>query len=369
MTTSRANSGDESASGANSSSSSSAVSNVALLGKPAVAPSPSLKAGSSFRPAATWEILRLRAELLRRVRTFFGERGFLEVETPVLSADVVIDRHLDPLAAVLPEDARRPEVGRRLWLQTSPEFHMKRLLAAGAGPIYQIARVFRAGERGPRHNPEFTLVEWYEPGVDYDGGMTTLAELAVALLNRGPAERVSYADAFSRQLGLDPHIATSADLVDAARRLQIATPDSLSTDDRDTWLELLLGQCVEPHLGQERPTILFDYPASQAALAQVRPGPPAVAERFELYVDGVELANGYHELLDPAVLRERNRATNLQRAADGKPTLPEESRLLDAMDAGLPPATGTALGFDRLVMLLAGARTIDEVLAFPIDRA
>ena len=369
MTTSRVNSGDESAPGDAARPSSNGGSNSALLGKPAVAPSPGLEAGSSFRPAATWEILRLRAELLRRVRTFFDERGFLEVETPVLSADVVIDRHLDPLFAVLPDDARRPEVGRRLWLQTSPEFHMKRLLAAGAGPIFQIARVFRSGERGPRHNPEFTLVEWYEPGVDYDGGMTTLSSFAEAVLQRGPADRLSYAGAFARTIGLDPHTATTAELAAAARRRQIATPDSLSTDDRDTWLELLLGQCVEPHLGQERPTILFDYPASQAALAQVRPGPPAVAERFELYVDGVELANGYHELLDPAVLRERNRATNLQRAADGKPTLPEESRLLDAMDAGLPPATGTALGFDRLVMLLAGARTIDEVLAFPIDRA
>jgi lysyl-tRNA synthetase class 2 len=324
---------------------------------------------TSFRPAATWEILRLRAELLRRVRAFFHERGFLEVETPILSTDVVIDRHLDPLSSVLPEDARRPEVGRRLWLQTSPEFHMKRLLAAGAGPIFQIARVFRAGEQGPRHNPEFTLVEWYEPGVGYDGGMTTLAELAAALLNRGPAERVSYADAFSRKIGIDPHTATGAQLVDAARRLQIAAPDSLSPDDRDGWLELLLGECVEQKLGVDRPTILFNYPASQAALAQVRPGPPPVAERFELYVDCIELANGYHELLDPAVLRERNRAANLQRAADGKLQLPEESRLLDAMDAGLPAATGCALGFDRLVMLVAGANSIDDVLAFPIDRA
>lgn len=324
---------------------------------------------TSFRPAANWDVLRLRAKLLRRVRAFFHERGFLEVETPILSADVVIDRHLDPLAAVLPDDPRRPDVGRRLWLQTSPEFHMKRLLAAEAGPIFQIARVFRAGEQGPRHNPEFTLVEWYEPGVGFDGGMTTLADLAAAVLNREPAERVSYADAFARKFGLDPHTVTSDELVDAARRLQITAPESLSTDDRDTWLELLLGQCVEPKLGVDRPTILFDYPASQAALAKVRPGPPLVAERFELYVDGIELANGYHELLDPAVLRERNRTTNLQRAADGKPTLPEESRLLDAMDAGLPPATGCALGFDRLVMLVAGARSINEVLAFPIDRA
>jgi lysyl-tRNA synthetase class 2 len=313
--------------------------------------------------------LRLRAQLLRAVRAFFDSRGFVEVETPVLSADVVVDRHLDPLSTKLPDDPRQPDRGRRLWLQTSPEFHMKRLLAAGAGSIYQIARVFRAGERGPRHNPEFTLVEWYEPGVDYHGGMATLSDLSAALLPRGLAERISYADAFTRQVGIDPHAATGEELIELARQLGIVAPQSLAVDDRDGWLELLLGERVEPQLGVTRPTILYDYPASQAALAQVRPGPPPVAERFELYVDGLELANGYHELLDPAVLRERNRENNRLRLADGKSTLPENSRLLAAMDAGLPPATGVALGFDRLVMVVAGAKTIDEVAAFPIDRA
>ncbi|MBX9790296.1 MAG: EF-P lysine aminoacylase GenX [Pirellulales bacterium] len=324
---------------------------------------------TSFRPSATWEVLQLRARLLRAVRAFFDTRGFVEVETPVLSADVVVDRHLDPLRTVLPHDPRRPDIGRELWLQTSPEFHMKRLLAAGAGKIYQVARVFRAGERGPRHNPEFTLVEWYEPAVDYAAGMATLSDLADELLGRGPAERISYAGAFARHVGIDPHTATSAMLVQRAKQLGVTAPESLAPDDRDGWLELLLGECVEPHLGVGRPAILYDYPASQAALAQVRSGPPPVAERFELYVEGIELANGYHELLDPAELRQRNRANNRLRASDSKSALPEESRLLEAMDAGLPTATGTALGFDRLVMLAAGARTIDEVLAFPIDRA
>lgn len=307
--------------------------------------------------------------MLKRVRAFFDQRGFVEIETPVLSADVVVDRHLDPLSTILADDPRRPDVGRQLWLQTSPEFHMKRLLAAGAGDIYQIARAFRAGERGPRHNPEFTLVEWYEPGTDYQHGIETLAELAAELLQRGPAEPISYAEAFGQHVGVDPHTSTAAELMARAGQLKIAAPQSLAADDRDGWLELLLGECVEPHLGVARPTILFDYPASQAALARVSSGTPPVAERFELYVNGVELANGYHELLDPAVLRERNRAANLQRAADGKPTLPEESRLLDAMEAGLPAATGCALGFDRLVMLVAGASSIDEVITFPIERA
>jgi len=151
--------------------------------------------------------------------------------------------------------------------------------------------------------------------------------------------------------------------------LRIPAPASLAADDRDGWLDLLLSEKVQPKLRQDRPVIVYDFPASQAALARVRPGPPAVAERFELYVSGIELANGYCELIDPAVLRERNTRTNALRESDGKPCLPEESRLLAAMEAGMPPSTGVALGFDRVVMLAAGARDLREVLAFPIDRA
>ena len=245
---------------------------------------------------------------------------------------------------------------------------MKRLLAAGAEAIYQITRAFRNGETGPLHNPEFTMVEWYRVGDGMPEGMDLLSEFCEFLLARRPAEHLSYAEAFSRHVGLDPHLASDADLHEAAKRHGIAAPTSLD-DDRDGWLDLLLIESVQPHLGQPRPTILFDYPASQAALARVREGSPPVAERFELYVEGIELANGYHELLDAAVLRSRIAAANRQRVADSKPPLPEESRLLAAMDAGLPPCTGVALGFDRLVMIAAGARTLAEVMAFPIDRA
>ena len=322
-----------------------------------------------FPPSAAWPVLRLRAELLRRVRAFFDERGFLEVETPILSADVVVDRHLDPFSTVLCDDPRRPEAGRRLWLQTSPEFHMKRLLAAGAAAIYQTSRVFRNAEQGPLHNPEFTMLEWYRRGDGLQEGMQLLDDLCQALLNRGPADRLTYAEAFQRHVGLEPHTSTVHDLAEAVAAAGIAVPESLSRDDRDAWLDLLLVERVQPSLGQVRPLILYDYPASQAALAQVRAGPPPVAERFELYVAGIELANGYHELLDAAVLRERNRTSNALRQADGKPALPEESRLLAAMEAGMPACSGTALGFDRLVMLAAGAESLAEVLAFPIDRA
>jgi lysyl-tRNA synthetase class 2 len=323
---------------------------------------------TDYLPTASLANLRLRADLLRHAREFFRERGFLEVETPVLSADVVVDRHLDPIPVILADDPRQPIQGRGLWLQTSPEFHMKRLLAAGATAIYQITRAFRSGETGPLHNPEFTILEWYRAGDGMAEGMSLLSEFAEHLLKRGRAEQLSYAEAFKRHVGIDPHTASMSDLQSAAERHEIAAPRSLG-DDRDGWLDLLLVDCVQSHLGRPRPTIVFDYPASQAALARVRDETPAVAERFELYVDGIELANGYHELLNADVLRSRFTAANRQRTADGKPPLPEESRLLAAMEAGLPPCTGVALGFDRLFMIAAGARSLAEVMAFPIDRA
>jgi len=323
---------------------------------------------ADFLPTASWENLRRRAELLRKVRRFFDSREFLEVETPILSADTVVDRHLDPffVATDGPGACAAP---RRFWLQTSPEFGMKRLLVAGAKAIYQVTRAFRQGEQGPLHNPEFTMVEWYRVGDGMPEGMRLLGDLCDGLLGRGPAETAAYGEAFARHVGLDPHTATTATLAARARELGIAAPASLAGEDRDGWLDLLLSERVQPKLGHERPVILYDYPASQAALARVRPGPFPVAERFELYVSGIELANGYCELVDARTLRERNARNNVLRQADGKPGLPEASRLLAAMEAGMPPATGVALGFDRVVMLAAGAADIREVLAFPFDRA
>jgi lysyl-tRNA synthetase class 2 len=317
---------------------------------------------NGFLPSASLEMLRRRAELLKQVRRFFDDRGFLEVETPVLSRDTVVDRHLDPLSVTLFADARQPGVGQQLWLQTSPEFGMKRLVAAGAKAIYQITRAFRGGEIGALHNPEFTMVEWYRVGDDYEAGMDLLAQLAAEIFGGGAVERLTFREAFVRYAGIDP----CGDLdVEALGRLE-ACPTSA---DRDVILDYLHTTLVEPMLGRQWPTILYDYPASQSALARVRDGEPPVAERFELYYRGVELANGYHELLDPAVLRQRNRQNNKLRAADGKYTLPEESRLLEAMEQGLPACSGCALGFDRLVMVATGAKTVQEVMAFGIERA
>ena len=310
--------------------------------------------------------LRLRAGLLRQLREFFHDRGFLEVETPILSADTVVDRHLDPFSISLPFQGGKPKT---MWLQTSPEFAMKRLLAAGSGPIYQVSRVFRQEEQGPLHNPEFTLVEWYDLVDCLEPGMDLASDLCEALLDRGQAERLTYGEAFERYAGLDPHSASLDDLIAAAEKCSAPPPESMAADDRDGWLDWLLTERVQRHLGIERPVLVYDFPASQAALAQIRPGEPPLAERFELYCGGWELANGYHEMLDAGELRGRNAQSNELRRRDGKATLPEESRLLAAMQHGLPPAVGFALGFDRLVMLATGARSISEVIAFPWDRA
>lgn len=322
-----------------------------------------------FRPTASWEALRRRAALLRQVRQFFDERQFLEVETPLLSADTVVDLHLDPLQVTLFDDPRCPAEGPRRWLQTSPEFGMKRLVAAGAEAIYQITRAFRGAERGPLHNTEFTLVEWYRVGDDLATGMQLLDDLAHTTLGRGPAERLSYAEAFARAAGIDPLRADTPALAQAARHHGLQGPAPWPDDDRDAWLDWLLVTCVAPTLGRTQPSIVFDYPASQAALAVIRPGDVPVAERFELFVDGIELANGYHELTDAAALRARIAAANRDRTAAGKPVLPADSRLLAAMEHGLPPCAGVALGFDRLAMVAQGATSLSQVLAFPDERA
>jgi len=326
-----------------------------------------------FLPTANWANLRLRAVLAQRVREFFESRGFLAVETPLLSNEIVVDQNLEAFSTIYAGDPRQPTSGAKLWLQTSPEAAMKRLLVAGVSEgvdaIYQITRSFRNGERGDRHNPEFTMVEWYRVGDDMPAGMELLDELCQTLLGRGPAKRTTYAEAFAQHVGIDAHRATVAEMAAVASQRGLPVPAGYEAADRDTWLNLLLGELVEPQLGFTAPELLCDYPASQAALAVLRGDAPPVAERFELYVDGIELANGFHELTDPAVLRQREQIENAVRLADHRPELPGAARLIAALEHGLPRSTGVALGFDRVVMLAAGAKSIDEVIAFPLERS
>lgn len=320
-----------------------------------------------FRPTATLDTLRLRAKLLAFVRRFFDEAGFWEVDTPVLSHERVIDPNIEPF--VVPWSATQ-----RLFLQTSPEFAMKRMIAAGADAIYQLGKVFRAGEVGRRHNPEFTMLEWYRVGDTHHDAMDFVERLLIAFLNEAsqseslsqPFVRLTYNQAFERHAGTKVLERSTQELIEIARRLRVSAPDSLRTDDRDGWLNLLLAECVEPHLGRDRPTFVYDYPASQAALARIRgDGPAAVAERFELYVGGMELCNGYHELTDAAELQSRIRKD----AAESERLIPEPERLLAAMRHGLPNCAGVALGFDRLVMLAINADCIGDVVPFPLEHA
>jgi lysyl-tRNA synthetase class 2 len=325
----------------------------------------------AWRPRADWATLRLRAELLARVRTFFAARGVLEVETPILSTAAITEPNLASFRTVYAGPGSRH--GRTLYLHTSPEFPMKRLLAAGSGCIYQIARVFRDGEAGRRHNPEFTLLEWYRVAINHHGLMDEVAELVTELLAGrvllAEPERLSYSELFQRQVDVDPHQASVAELGACAERLRVPIPPGMPADDPDPWLDLLLTHCLEPRLGRGRLSFVYDYPASQAALARLRPGAPAVGERFELYLNGVELANGFHELGDAGEQRRRFEAENATRRALGLPVAPVDENLLAALDAGLPDCAGVALGFDRLVMLAAGKTSIQEVIAFPVDIA
>ncbi len=316
-----------------------------------------------FRPttsAAALAALAARAKLLRALREFFNDRGFIEVETPLLASEVIPELHIEPM-----------QIPGRGFLQASPELHMKQLLTVGADSIFQVTRSFRDGERGQLHNREFTIVEWYRRGDGMEAGLACLDALMQAILSTLPAARTTYAAAFERAVGLSPHLASVEQLATAAEKAKIVLPVGMNVHDRDEWLNLLLAAIVEPQLGRDRPEIIYHYPASQASLARVTHSPHGydVAERFELYYHGLELANGFHELADAAVLRQRFEEVNALRAAEGRLTLPMPERLLAALEHGLPDCTGVALGFDRLVMLALGAKSIDEVIAFPAERA
>ncbi|HET8700961.1 MAG TPA: EF-P lysine aminoacylase EpmA, partial [Nitrococcus sp.] len=258
--------------------------------------------------------------------------------------------------------------GGCLWLQTSPEQAMKRLLAAGVGSIYQITHAFRAGERGRLHNPEFTLLEWYRLGWDHYALMDEVAALIRHLFGDCAVERLTYAEAFCIHLDVDPLEAPRQVLEARASELGLSFA-ALAAFSRDALLDLLLSHQVAPALGHGRLTFVYDFPASQAALARLRPDDPRVAERFELFSDGIELANGYHELTDAAEQRRRFDRERTARTRLGLAPVDVDSRLLSALEAGLPACAGVALGLDRLIMRACGASHIDEVIAFPIERA
>jgi lysyl-tRNA synthetase class 2 len=308
-----------------------------------------------WRPAADLATLRQRAELLAKLRRFFSERNVMEVETPLLCSSGITDPSIEPFT--ISSGTTPPR-----FLQTSPEYAMKRLLAAHGEPMFQTARAFRAGEAGARHNPEFSLLEWYRPGFDHHQLMDEVAELVCECLGAGSVEKFSYRQLFLQRLALDPFTASIAELEAVAR--QHLDAGNLS-GDRDLWLDLLMSHVLEPQLGKGALTFIYDYPTSQAALARVvAVGDVNVGQRFELYVDGVELANGYCELTDAVEQRQRFTRDNALRRERGQSERPVDEYLLAALEHGLPDCSGVALGIDRLLMLAIGAADIKDVLAF-----
>ncbi|MDB1122348.1 elongation factor P--(R)-beta-lysine ligase [Vibrio algarum] len=320
----------------------------------------------SWQPSASIESLKLRATLIGGIRRFFVDRDVLEVDTPAISHATVTDIHLHTFKT----DFIGPGYadGQPLFLMTSPEFHMKRLLAAGSGSIYQIGKSFRNEENGRYHNPEFTMLEWYRVGFDHHDLMDEMDELLQLTLNVGTSVRLTYQQAFLSSLEVCPLQASMKELKEVASSLglsDIADPEH----DRDTLLQLLFSIGVEPKIGLTSPAFVYDFPASQAALAKINTNDPRVADRFEVYFKGIELANGFHELDDPQEQLSRFVEDNQKRRDMGLEMQPIDYHLIDALKAGLPACAGVALGIDRLVMLAQEKQHIDEVTAFSFPRA
>ena len=322
---------------------------------------------ADWRPTASPDRLRARADLLAAIRDFFRTAAVLEVDTPACSTAAATDPAIESLATAYTGPGA--PTGKTLYLHTSPEFAMKRLLASGIGPIYQICKVFRDGEAGRLHNPEFTLLEWYRPGYDHHRLMDEVEALIHFILpGLCAVKRVSYGRLFEDLLDFNPHLVGPEELRRVAIGQGIQGASVLGLPDRDAWLDLLMSHCIEPKLDRGM-CFVYDYPASQASLARIRQGKPPVAERFELYLDGMELANGFHELGDHEEQRLRFQADLERRREKAQAIPPVDGRLLHALEAGLPDSSGVALGIDRLLMCITGAAHISEVLAFPFDRA
>ena len=318
-----------------------------------------MSGAAAWRPSASLASLRLRAALMASIRAFFAQRNVMEVETPALSPAGSTDLNLEPIAAQV-----RTLGARRHYLMTSPEYPMKRLLAAGSGDIYQICRVFRDGELGRWHQPEFTLLEWYRVGwteVELMAEVDALLRTVLAPHRpRSSTVRLSYGESFRRYLDIDP----AGDLGALRSRLQGLNVDAPDNLDRDELLDLAMSTAVAPRFEPEEITLIHDYPASQAALARIKPASPPVAARFEAFSGGLELANGYHELTDEGEQRARFEAEREKRRAAGRPVPPLDRAFLAALAHGLPSCAGVAIGLDRLTAVAAGLESVAEAVSF-----
>src|SRR3990167_7335209 len=317
-----------------------------------------------WQPSASYEALSLRAKTLRKIRDFFHAKKVMEVETPLLCHTSVTD----PFIASIPAHLKIDSHEKYYYLQTSPEYAMKRLLAAGYGDIYQITKAFRQEESGRYHNPEFTMLEWYRLDFNHHQLMDEMDELLQSILKTSKAERKTYAELFKFYLKISPHQASIEALEKCAKENNIVIQNKIM--DQATWLQLLFTHIIEPKLGKDAPCFIYDFPASQAALSQIQyEKNPPVASRFEVYFHGIELANGFHELQDENEQRKRFEKNLIQREQLGLPTLPIDEYFLAALSHGLPNCAGVALGMDRLMMLLTESNHIANTLSFDFARA
>lgn len=320
---------------------------------------------SHWKPNTTLEILKCRAALLDTVREFFQQINTLEVDTPALSLSTTPDPNIESFTTQYN--------GQQYYLHTSPEFPMKRLLASGSGAIYQICKVFRQGEAGRNHNPEFTMIEWYQPGMSYHQLMRQLDKLVRRLLkdklNLKASQFFTYTEIFEKHIGINPLLATKDELLAVISKHNIQLYDSTNHLTKDALLDLLMTHLVQPNLPDNVPVFIYDYPETQAALAQIKKAEVNVAERFELYLNGTELANGYQELLDASEQQRRFENENKAREQSGLQLVPVDRNLIAALASGMPVVAGVALGFDRLLMLATGMRSVSDVISFSIDKA
>ena len=318
---------------------------------------------SNWQPSASLEILKQRARMLQKLRAFFSVRDVLEVETPMLSQAGTTDPNIESFQTT------DPDLKWQGYLHTSPEFPMKRLLAAGSGSIFQVCKVFRRGEQGKQHNPEFTMLEWYRVGFDHHQLMQEVDELVRDLLSGsvelGETQSFTYRQIFDQQLNLNPHTASVEQLKTAAAEHNC--PEVIGIEDKkDAWLDILMTHVIEPAMPKDCLVFIYDFPVSQASLSRINGD---VAERFELYINGMELANGFHELTDANEQRQRFENDNKQRLRDAKQAVTMDDNLLVAIDGGLPDCAGVALGLDRLLMLMTGEKRLEKVVNFPFTIA
>ncbi|MFI3256261.1 MAG: elongation factor P--(R)-beta-lysine ligase [Psittacicella sp.] len=317
-----------------------------------------------WEPNLSIELLKSRNKFIKEVRNFFDKRDILEVDTPILSSYGVTDVNLNTFSTFYnsPYNSKY----KTLYMITSPEYHMKRILAKYNIPIYQVTKVFRNEEEGVKHNPEFTMLEWYRPGFDMFDLISEIEDLMKDTIKISKVELMSYTEVFEKYFNIDPISCDINILKEEALKYNYS---SLNPQDRDSLLEFLFSIHIEPKVGNIHPIAVYNFPATQASLARVDPNNSLLANRFEIYYKGVELANGFNELTNYKAQLERFKKDNIKRSELNLPEIEIDINLIEALKSGMKQVSGVAIGLDRLIMIALDKKSISEVLSFPIDKA